>query len=97
MGDHDRFRFSISVRTDDEAVLQCLRALSQFAQQTGNKRIPWGGTKKSDWLDGGRIATFRFTAERYRQDFVGEVERLLPSDLWQIVATSDDDPASPQA
>jgi len=43
MSQHAEFRYSVRIKTDDLAVLHCLRALSQFAQKTGNKRIPWGG------------------------------------------------------
>jgi hypothetical protein len=41
---HADYRFSITVHTDDRAVVNCLRALSQISQQQGNVRIPWGGT-----------------------------------------------------
>ena len=45
MGQHSRYCFSVTIHSDDLAVVNCLRALSQFGQATGNNRIPWGGTK----------------------------------------------------
>ena len=41
---HTDYRYSVSLYTDDRAVVNCLRALSQISQQEGNVRIPWGGT-----------------------------------------------------
>ncbi|MDZ7759451.1 MAG: hypothetical protein U5L00_04245 [Desulfovermiculus sp.] len=42
MGDHHRYKYSITIQTDDLAVVNCLRALSQYSQKTGNKRILTG-------------------------------------------------------
>ena len=96
MSEHASFHFSVTVSTEDLAVLHCLRSLSQYAQKTGNVRIPWGGTKESDWRAGGQCATFRFTSHLYRQEFVAQLERLLPKNLWKKVREDDSDPASPQ-
>ncbi len=41
MGDHAKHRFSITVHSDDLAVVYCLRALAKFSQKTGNNQIPW--------------------------------------------------------
>jgi len=93
---HSTYRFSVTVKSDDLAVVNCLRSLSQFSQKDGNNRIPWGGTKDADWKAGGHRVTFRFTTPRYRDGFVAEARRLLPVELWQVVDQRDDDPASPQ-
>ena len=96
MTQHHLYHFSITVRTDDLALLNCLRALSAHVQVTGNARIPWGGTKKSDWESQQHQVTFRFSSDKYRQDFINESKRLLPQSAWSIVGQSDDDPAAPQ-
>lgn len=96
MSDHELHRFSVTIRSDDLAVVGCLRSLSQFSQKNGNNRIPWGGTKDADWRRDGKQVTFRFSSPAYRQGFLDEAERLLPTDLWSVVGTGDDDPASPQ-
>lgn len=95
MSDHPQHKFSATIHTDDLAIVGCLRALSKFSQKTGNNQIPWGGTKDADWTRAGHKVTFRFSAQ-YREGFLGELKRLLPSTLWIVTATSDDDPAKPQ-
>lgn len=94
--DHSLYRFSITIHSDDLAVVGCLRALSQFSQKTGNNRIPWGGTKDADWRSAARCVTFRFSATQYRDGFLAEASRLLPPALWTVRGQRDDDPASPQ-
>jgi hypothetical protein len=96
MANHADYHYSITIHTDDLAVLGCLRALSQFAQETGNVRIPWGGTKENDWVRMHHKATFRFSAAFKREKFLAETKRLLPESLWQFVSQRDDDPATPQ-
>lgn len=92
--DYERCRFSVACKTEDAAVLHCLRALAQFAEGSNiPKSIPWGGTKEAEWRRADFVATFRFTAPDYRQRFVEEVERLLPSGSCEIVGQSDNDPA----
>ena len=96
MSQHDQYHYSVTILTDDEAVLHCLRALSQYAQMTGNVRIPWGGTKKKNWKQNRHCATFHFTSLRYRKIFVEEANRLLPNNLWEVIDEDDNDPATPQ-
>lgn len=95
--EHKDFKFSVTIHTDDLALLGCLRALCQHCQATGNVRIGWGGTKEPDWVRSGHKATFRFTASFKREQFIAEIERLLPKNLWQKIGQSDNDPASPQS
>jgi hypothetical protein len=96
MGQHAEFHYSITIKTDDLAVLHCLRSLSQYAQKSGNKRIPWGGTKESDWRSHDHCGKFHFTSPLYRRDFLAQLERLLPKGLWEKVKENDSDPATPQ-
>lgn len=96
MNEHQNFKFSVTIHTDDLALLNCLRALSQHCQETGNVRIGWGGTKEKNWAANGHKATFRFTAPFKRESFLSEAARLFPKNLWEKVAESDDDPATPQ-
>jgi len=67
-----------------------------YAQEEGNKRIPFGGTKKADWDNHHHCATFYFTSPRYRAQFQEEAVRLLPRTLSTVVGSSDDNPAEPQ-
>ena len=93
---HAAYKYSITVTSDDLAVVNCLRSLSQYSQQSGNNRIPWGGTKDQDWKRDSHSVTFRFTTPEYRLGFVAEARRLLPVSLWSVVRESDNDPAHPQ-
>jgi hypothetical protein len=77
------------------AVVNCLRALSQYSQKSGNNRITWGNTKDSDWIAANHRVTFRFTSPEYREGYVSEIWRLLPSDLWKEFGRNDNDPAKP--
>lgn len=95
MSNHVKYKFSVSIRTGDLAVVNCLRALSQYSQKTGVNRIPWGNTKDSDWKRAGNEVTFHFTTPAYREGFISEAHRLLPNDLWLEVRRSDQDPAQP--
>jgi len=95
MGEHQNYKFSITIHTKDLAVVNCLRALSQFSQKTGNNRITWGNTKDSDWKAAGNRVTFRFTSPEYRVCYLYEIKRLLPSELWKESGRSDNDPATP--
>jgi hypothetical protein len=95
MSQHYDYRYSITIHTDDLAVVNCLRALSKFSQKTGNNNIPWGGTKDKDWKRDRHNVTFRFSETIYRNGFISEIKRLLPEGLWKEVGRSDNDPATP--
>jgi hypothetical protein len=93
---HENYHFSVTVRSDDLAVVNCLRSLAQYSQRTGNNRIPWGGTKDADWEGAGHTVTFHFTCTEYRVGFIEQCQRLLPAALWFEVQKNDNDPAKPQ-
>jgi hypothetical protein len=95
MTTHKEHRFSVTIFTDDLAVVNCLRALSKFSQKTGNNNIPWGGTKDKDWNRNHHMVTFHFSNPDYREGFLMELERLLPRQLWREIGRSDNDPAIP--
>jgi hypothetical protein len=93
MSSHQDYKFSVTIHTDDLAIVNCLRALSQYSQKTGNNRIPWGNTKDLDWQDSNNCVTFRFSIPSYRQTFMSEINRILPLNFWNEVKMSDNDPA----
>jgi hypothetical protein len=95
MGEHYKYKYSITIHTDDLAVVNCLRALSQYSQKSGNNRITWGNTKDSDWKAANHRVTFRFTLPEYRDGYLYELKRLFPSEFWKEVGRSDSDPARP--
>lgn len=95
MTQYEEYHFSVTLHTDDVWVLACLRGLSFHAQATGNRSIPWGGTKEKMWNSNSHQATFRFTSEVYRSNFIAEAKRLL-SGRWTQVNVNDFDPARPR-
>lgn len=94
---HSEHHYSVTIHSDDLAVVNCLRSLADFSQKTGNKRIAWGGTKDVDWRRSGNTVTFRFTSPVYRDGLLTEARRLLPADAWAVVGQRDDDPARRQS
>jgi hypothetical protein len=94
---HKDHHYSVTVHSDDLAVINCLRSLADFSQKAGNKRIAWGGTTDKAWKEAGNAVTFRFTDPKFRQCLLDEARRLLPTDLWNVISQSDNDPATPQA
>jgi len=93
---HADYHYSVTIHSDDLAVVYCLRALAKYSQKTENQQIPWGGTKDPDWKRDQHEVTFHFSSPEYRQSFVSEIERLLPRALWRLVGQRGDDPAVPQ-
>jgi hypothetical protein len=93
--DYKRYHFSATFRTDDEAVLHCLRALCQWAQRDErNPNIGWGGTGKKEWLTR-QEATVRFTSPQRRQEWHDKAQELLKG-KWALVRMEDNDPAHRQ-
>lgn len=95
MGNHALYKYSVTCRTEDLAVLHCLRALCQFAERHKAPQIGWGGTGVKEWQANSFNFKLRFTSPEYRTTFLEEANRLLPM-RWELIATDDDDPASPQ-
>jgi hypothetical protein len=94
---HAQYKYSITIKSGDLAVVNCLRALSQYSQLTGNNRMPWSATGDDDWQRDDQAVTFRFTTPDYRAGFRREATRLLPTMSFEIVRESDEDSASPDA
>ena len=59
--DHQRFRFSATFRTDDAAVLHCLRALNHWANRGESQpMIGWGAPPKT--TGNGKMASQPFAS-----------------------------------
>src|SRR4051794_3384392 len=95
MNDYERYHFSATCETLDPAVLFCLRALCQWAEQWVKPQIGWGGTGQKEWKASSGRFTVRFTDAAYRQSFLFKADELLKG-RWSLVATKDDDPATRQ-
>jgi len=88
--DLSEYRYSITVETQDDAVLFCLRALWQYAERHPVPPRAHELTTTDEWrLGDGRI-TFRFSNPYNRGDFLGEATRLLAG-KWIRLASSDND------
>jgi hypothetical protein len=93
---YEACRHSVTVRTDDLAVLHMLRGLAQHCESGPYPQIAWGGTSETEWRRVGGRATLRFTATTDRARFLKEAGRLLVPGVWSLEGTSDDDPARPR-
>ncbi|HEY9228357.1 MAG TPA: hypothetical protein VIP11_16995 [Gemmatimonadaceae bacterium] len=87
-----RYRYSITVETQDDAVLFCLRALWQYAERRPAPATSSDLTATDEWRAGEGRITFRFSNPYNRADFLGEATRLLAG-KWTRFGMSDDDPA----
>lgn len=94
---HADFHYSVTMQTDDLTLLGCLRAISAEVQTVGNNRIPWGGTKQSDWIRDKNEVRFHFSEPAFRDAFISETERFLPRSLWRETSRSDSISAVPQS
>lgn len=92
---YERYRFSMTCETDDLAVVHCLRALCQYAEDAPRKQIGWGGTGEAAWRSAGNRVTFRWTSPENRERFRSAANRLL-GDRWREISRSDNDPATRQ-
>lgn len=92
---HALYRFSLTVQTDDVAVLHCLRALCQLWAGGPVPQTGWGGTSRDSWSRNKGRAVLRFASAEGRASFQKDAARLLPS-RWTLIAEMNDDPAAPQ-
>jgi hypothetical protein len=94
--DYQRYHFSATFKTEDLAVLHCLRALCEWAQKgAGLPNIGWGGSGATDWQKNDNTATLRFTDPERRLRWEHKANELLAG-KWKLISTSDADPATRQ-
>lgn len=94
--DYLRCKYSITCKTDDVAVLFCLRSLCELCETSVLPQIAWGGTQRKHWRSAGNCATFRFSAPEMREKFRQEASRVLPIGSWHEVGHNDENPAQRQ-
>jgi hypothetical protein len=94
---HRDHHYSVTVRTLDPAVLYCLRALADFAQKDRQHADPvgWNNPRGLGPRRQEGDFHFRFSKARYREGFLADAGRVLPSGSYQVVTQSDNDPARP--
>jgi len=90
-----QFRFSVTIYTEIEGVVYCLRGLAYGSQKRVNRYTPWRGTGIDDWKEAGNRVTFRFTEARFRESMLEQALQLLPKGAWREVSRSDDNPPPP--
>jgi hypothetical protein len=91
---HPKFHFSATLRSDDIDVIAALRGLAWSCQVTGNKQVSSSGTGEWAWRLGENKATYFFTSQEYRDQFVEKALRLFPSSC--VLAAKREDIAAPR-
>ncbi|HZF02555.1 MAG TPA: hypothetical protein VE344_11765 [Methylomirabilota bacterium] len=93
MSQHKEYIFSVTIQSDDLGLICAMRGLAWHCQIDGNKQISWGNIKEKDWAAAGRKATFHFSRQNYRDNFVREAQILFRDGLWSVANQSNNDPA----
>jgi hypothetical protein len=94
--DYARCRFSITLQTNDLAIVHCLRALCEHNLKGCRGNIGWGGTGEGAWRSNANQIKLRFTDPSERDSFLKDAKRLLPTGSFVVLATSPNDPAHRQ-
>jgi hypothetical protein len=94
MSQHDNYKYSVTIRSDNLPLVASFRGLAWFCQTTGNRGIAWGGTGESEWRRDGHQVTFYFDHAAYRTVFFEHAGKLFPAE-WEKIGERDDDPAKP--
>jgi hypothetical protein len=89
----ESFRFSVTCRSAEEAVLHCLKALADFAESGGHKKDSSVDAAVAEWHRDERV-TLRFTTPD-RRDTFRRIARDLLQGRWAEYAARDDDPPPP--
>lgn len=87
---YQKFRYSITCRSSEEAVLHCLKALADYAEGGGHKNHTCLEASMAEWNRPDRV-TLRFTSENNRSAF-SKLARELLGDRWAQYDARDDDP-----
>jgi hypothetical protein len=93
---HKEFTFSVTIHSEEYALISSMRGLAFYCQGEISKQISWGNTKEKDWAKAGRKAKFHFSRQNYRDNFIREAQNLFRDGLWRIEGIpSNNDPARP--
>lgn len=93
MVEHKDYIFSVTIHSEDLALVSAMRGLAWYCQFDGNKQISWGNIKEKDWMKAGKQATFHFTRQNYRDNFILRANELFRDGLWKITEQSNNNPA----
>ena|ERR1035437_6197828 len=55
---HKEFTFSVTIHSEEYALISSMRGLAFYCQGEISKQISWGNTKEKDWAKAGRKARF---------------------------------------
>lgn len=90
MTQYEKFRYSITCRSSEEAVLHCLKALADYAEGGGHKNTSCLEASMAEWNRPDRV-TLRFTSPDNRSEF-RRIARELLGGRWAEYDARDDDP-----
>ena len=89
MSRHENFKFSVTIHSDDFALVGPMSAFAWLCQPE-NKR-PVAIATEEEWKRNEHQVSFYFTDDGYRQTFIDEAKRLFqPS--WKVTGQQDQNP-----
>ena len=91
MGQKDRFRFSVTVLSDDLPVIAAMCGLAWFCQPEICRQTAVFRTTEDDWKRDSHHVTFHYTSEGNRQSFITESKRSFLGS-WEITNQKSNDP-----
>jgi hypothetical protein len=91
MNQHQNFKFSVTVHTDDQSLVGNLSALAHISEPENPRQIYIEGQAGGNWEKNGHQATFHFSNAENRHDFI-EIAGKLYADTWKIKDQRDNDP-----
>jgi hypothetical protein len=93
MSQHKDYIFSVTIHSDELSLISSMRGLAWHCQFDGNKQIAWGNIKEKDWASAGHKATFHFSRQNFRDNFICEEQKFFREGLWSVANKSNNDPA----
>ena len=96
MRQHDHFKFSVIIHSEDLFMVSAMRGLAWQCQSEINRQISVAGASNDRWKrDSGKV-TFYFTSSENRSVFLDHVNRLF-KEGWKEIGRDNNTTAPPQS
>ncbi|HWW02660.1 MAG TPA: hypothetical protein VNZ64_23375 [Candidatus Acidoferrum sp.] len=96
MRQHDHFKFSVVIQSEDLFMVSAMRGLARQCQSEINPQIAVAGASNAQWKANKCKTTFYFTSRSNRRMFINEVSILFVTD-WKKIRQDNNKTAPPQS